>query len=70
MNTMDADVCIDLLRKRPEAVAWFGTLPKLPAVSGFVAMELLAGCQSRKEYREVESFLDDLLIVWASENAI
>jgi predicted nucleic acid-binding protein len=69
MNTMDADVCIDLLRRRPEALTWFDALDEPPSVSGFVAMELLAGCQSRIEWREVESFLDDLNIVWASEQA-
>lgn len=70
MNFMDADVSIDLLRKRPEALAWFHNLPDAPAVSGFVAMELLAGCQSRREYREVEEFLEDLRVVWASEAAM
>ncbi len=70
MNTMDADICIDLLRKKPDALAWFHALLEAPALSGFVAMELLAGSHSRKEYREVAEFLEDLSIVWASEAAM
>ena len=70
IDTMDADVCIDLLREKPYAEAWFNALPVAPAISGFVAMELLAGAQSRREYQEVAEFIDDLQVVWASEVAM
>jgi predicted nucleic acid-binding protein len=70
MNTMDADVCIDVVRKRPKAIAWLDTLTALPAIPGFVAMELLAGCQSAQEYRYNLKFLQGMTVVWATEAAM
>ena len=46
MRLLDTDVAIDLLRKKSNAQAWFASLPELPAMPGFVAMELLQGCQN------------------------
>jgi tRNA(fMet)-specific endonuclease VapC len=64
LRLLDADVCIDLLRKLPQAVAWIATLSETPAIPGFVALELVIGCQNRNELRHVREFLAPLTIVW------
>jgi predicted nucleic acid-binding protein len=64
---LDTDVAIDLLRKNPNVRAWFVSLSEPPAVPGFVAMELLQGCQNASDRRDVDAFLRPLAIVWPSE---
>ena len=41
MDLLDTDVLIDLQRGHAPAVAWFASLTELPAVPGFVVMELI-----------------------------
>ncbi len=67
MRLLDADVCIDLLRKLPVAVDWFGELTEAPAVPGFAAVELVLGCQNKNELRHVRAFLGTFEIVWPAE---
>ncbi len=62
---VDTDILIDLQRKHPPAVAWFTTLPVMPAVPGFVAMELIQGCQNKRALLAVKNLLDPFGIVWA-----
>jgi predicted nucleic acid-binding protein len=41
MDLVDTDVLIDVQRGHPPALAWFAGLTELPAVPGFVVMELV-----------------------------
>jgi predicted nucleic acid-binding protein len=67
MNLMDADVCIDIIRDRPEAIAWMATVTEPLAVPGFVALELVIGSQDSTELRIVRQFLSQFPIIWASD---
>lgn len=69
MILLDSDVLIDLLRKHPPAVAWFGTLPEDEelAVSGYVVMELIQGCRNKVEQDRVQRELATYGVVWLSE---
>ena len=64
---LDTDVLIDLERKNPIADAWFATLPAIPSVVGFAAMEVLNGCRDMREKRKVERFLSLFPVVWPTE---
>jgi predicted nucleic acid-binding protein len=64
---LDTDVLIDLVRQHPAAAAWFASLPTLPAVCGFAALELAYGCLNAAELRAVRTFLRAFTIVWPTE---
>jgi len=70
MNFIDADIGIEILRKTLQAREWFYALGEELAVPGFVAMELILGCQDSTELRKVKKFLTGFPIVWASETAM
>jgi predicted nucleic acid-binding protein len=40
VNLLDTDVLIDVQRRHPPALAWFGSLPEPPSVPGFVVFTL------------------------------
>jgi predicted nucleic acid-binding protein len=67
---LDTDVLIDLESKHPAARAWIDTLPVIPAVCGFAAMELLNGCLNNTDRRKVETFLRPFPVLWPSEAAL
>lgn len=67
MLLLESDVLIDLLRRYPPARQWLAGLSELPAVPGFVAMELMQGCASAVELREVERLLAHLPVIWPGE---
>jgi predicted nucleic acid-binding protein len=59
------DVMVDILRQHPPAVAWLASLGEEPIqIPGFVAMELIQGCSSLKEQRNVERILRPSTLVW------
>ena len=41
MDLVDTDVLIDVQRGHPPALVWFASLTLMPAVPGFVVLELL-----------------------------
>ena len=67
---LDSDVLIDLLREYFPAEQWLATLPGLPPVAGFAAMELINGCRDSRELRRVRHFLATFTILWPSENGL
>jgi predicted nucleic acid-binding protein len=67
MILLDTDVLIDIQRGRPQALAWFSALPELPAVPGFVAMELIQGAQNAQQVRDALKLVAPLPIVWPME---
>jgi predicted nucleic acid-binding protein len=67
MKLLDSDIVIDILRGFPPAVAWLGALgDEEIALPGFVAMELIQGCQNKVEQRRVETLLTTYEILWPS----
>ena len=54
---LDSDVLIDLARDHPPADAWLKTLPTLPGVAGFAAMEFIQGVSNATELRQAQTFL-------------
>ncbi|HSU82379.1 MAG TPA: PIN domain-containing protein [Thermoanaerobaculia bacterium] len=67
MILLDTDVLIDIQRGRPQALAWFGGLTELPAVPGFVAMELIQGAHNSQQVRDALKLVAPLPIVWPTE---
>ena len=67
LRLLDTDVVIDLQRKHPPAVAWFGAqdLSRL-AVPGFVAMEMHQSARNAAEARSGDAILRRLPNVWPS----
>src|SRR5262245_41851599 len=67
---LDTDVPIDLVREHPAAEAWFATLPSMPSVCGFAALELTFGCLNGVERQAVQTFLSAFHVVWPSPEAL
>ena len=66
MALFDADVGIEILRLRPQALQWFAGLTEAVSVPGYVTVELFAGCRNKQEGKEVENFLADLPLEWGT----
>ena len=67
MDLVDTDVLIDVQRGHPPAFAWFASLTDLPAVPGFVAMELLQDARNSHEERRSLKLVAPLRTVWPTE---
>ena len=51
---IETTILVDLLRGKPEAIAWVNSLPvQGRSMSVITAFELLAGCHNRSEQRRV-----------------
>lgn len=64
MALLDTDILIDLQRGYPPAVQWFASLAELPAVPGFVVMELIQDAPTAQHVRAVLKLVAPLLLVW------
>src|SRR5436190_21721045 len=64
MTLVDTDVMIDIRRGHPPALTWFDSLEEVPGLPGFVLMELVAGCKTRKDMRAVKKQAGRLQIDW------
>jgi predicted nucleic acid-binding protein len=67
MELLDTDVLIDIQRGHPPAVAWFAGLTTLPAVPGFVVMELIQDARNGREVRRALQLVAPLQVVWPSQ---
>jgi predicted nucleic acid-binding protein len=67
---LDADVLIDLYRRRPTAHAWFASRPELPLLAGFAANELMEGAANLHKMRDVRRFLLPFTLCWPTEAAM
>ncbi len=68
MILLDTDVMIDLLRQYPPAMRWLDALDEGEEIvlPGFVVMELVQGCRSKREQRRLLHVLDPYSIIWLS----
>ncbi len=67
MDLVDTDVLIDIQRGHSPALAWFAGLTELPAVSGFVVMELVQDARTAREVRRALKLVGPLKVVWPTE---
>ena len=67
MYLLDTDVLIDVQRRHPPAVHWFGSLSGQPAVPGFVVMELVQTAQNAVDVQRARRLISHLPVVWPSE---
>ena len=67
MDLVDTDVLIDVQRGHPPALTWFAALTDLPAVSGFVVMELVQDARNAREVRRALKLVTPLQVVWPTE---
>jgi predicted nucleic acid-binding protein len=68
MDLVDTDVLIDVQRKHRPALDWFASLVELPAIPGFVAMELIQDARNKREVRQALKLIAPMEIVWPAEN--
>jgi predicted nucleic acid-binding protein len=61
---LDTDILIDIQRGHRPAVDWFTELPELPAVPGFVVMELVQDAQNAGQVRQALRLIAALPIIW------
>jgi predicted nucleic acid-binding protein len=67
VELLDTDVLIDVQRGVAPAVAWFQSMTDLPAVPGFVAMELIQDALNSRQIRDVQKLIAPFTIIWPSE---
>ncbi len=67
MQLLDTDVLIDIQRAHAPALAWFASLTELPAVPGFVVMELFQDATNTQQIRQALRLVAPLSIVWPTE---
>jgi predicted nucleic acid-binding protein len=64
VHLLDTDVLIDISRGHPEARAWIASLPSHPGVTGFAAMEFLAGARNKRELAVLQRQIALFAIYW------
>lgn len=67
MVLVDTDVMIDVQRGHPPALAWFSALTALPAIPGFVVMELIQDARNAKEVQQAQKLTAPLQVVWPTD---
>ena len=67
MYLLDTDVLIDVQRAHAPAIAWFTGLTELPAVPGFVVMELIQDARNTEQVRQALRLVAPLPIIWPTE---
>jgi hypothetical protein len=67
MDLVDTDVLIDVQRGHPPALAWFAGLTDVPAVPGFVVMELVQDARNLREVRRALKLVAPLQVIWPTE---
>lgn len=67
MYIVDTDVMIDIQRGYGPALTWFSSIPELPSIPGFVAIELIQDAQNKQQVRKVLQLVAPVTIVWPTE---
>ena len=69
MLILDTDICVDLLRRLPAAVAWISANADEEIIlPGFVVMELFQGCANKREQSVVQNFVKPFPLLWPSSD--
>jgi predicted nucleic acid-binding protein len=64
MDVVDTDILIDVQRGHKPAVDWFAHLTELPAIPGFVVMELVQDARNKREVENALKLVAPLPVVW------
>jgi predicted nucleic acid-binding protein len=65
MVLLDTDIMIDVLRGFPPALTWLRSLDReIIALPGFVLMELIQGCKTKREQQTLSTALKGYQILW------
>ena len=64
MLLLDTDILIDIQRGYRPAVDWFTGLNELPAVTGYVVMELIQDADNKDQVRKALKLTQPLTVVW------
>jgi hypothetical protein len=65
MILLDTDIMIDILRDYPPAVHWMQSIgDEAVALPGFVVMELIQGCQTKRELTGLRKRLTPFHVYW------
>jgi predicted nucleic acid-binding protein len=64
VELVDTDVLIDVQRRHPPAIEWFASLTELPAVPGYVVLELIQDARNQREVQNALKLVSPLQIVW------
>ena len=64
MYLLDTDVLIDIQREHTPALTWFAGLIELPAVPGFVIMELIQDAQNAGQVHQALKLVAPLPVMW------
>jgi predicted nucleic acid-binding protein len=67
MYLLDTDILIDIQRGHRPAINWFSELSEIPAIPGFVVMELVQNSQNMQQVRKTLQLVAPLPIIWATE---
>lgn len=70
MILLDTDIMIDILRNYLHAVNWLQSIgDEVIALPGFVVMELIQGCQSKRELTNLRKRLAPFQVYWPEADA-
>jgi predicted nucleic acid-binding protein len=65
MILCDTDVLVDILRRHPPAVQWVQSVANDELIiPGYVALELVQGCRSKRDIDAVTKILKPFKLVW------
>jgi predicted nucleic acid-binding protein len=64
VEIIDTDVLIDVQRGHPPAVAWFAGLKEMPAIPGFVVMELVQDARNQAEVEKALRLVAPFVVIW------
>ncbi len=67
---LDTDVLIDIARGYPPALHWLSTAPSGVeyCVSGYTAMEVISGCETKMRLQRAKSLLSRFEVIWLAPN--
>ncbi|MGE0128818.1 MAG: PIN domain-containing protein [Blastocatellales bacterium] len=68
MYILDTDILIDIQRGHQPALTWFGTLTEIPAVPGFVVMELIQDARDKRQVQQALQLVAPLPVVWPAQS--
>lgn len=63
---LDTDVLVDVARRFPPAIQWLGNAEATVEyfISGFTAMELIAGCDNQRRLQATRKILSRYTVLW------
>jgi predicted nucleic acid-binding protein len=64
VELLDTDILIDVQRRHLPAIEWFASLTDLPAIPGYVVMELIQDARNQREVSSALSMVLPFQVVW------